>query len=245
MRNYGYRTTYINPKSPSIPRGTDVLLWIQPRRDHSRMTELLIRHLSRGGKAIVPLQHYNIQQRQYRGGRFKMVYWPQPQYHDLDLFLEPLGTGQVKEVLMDKTRAYLDLDTQVHHKMTPQFDSQRVALPFLIRTIRTNFSSASVITANLSNQLFIWGNRFLPDPDRLAELGLRHQTLITTSDRAWRYIWRGGWLPQVLFESRGFLSGRQPLAVLISGRFPPAKFVTDKEGKRKLKLKGSRANSGL
>ena len=33
LKEYGYRVSYINPKDPQIPRGIDLLIWTQPRRD--------------------------------------------------------------------------------------------------------------------------------------------------------------------------------------------------------------------
>ena len=222
LRNYGYRVTYINPREPHLPEGTDLLFWLQPRRDSSPTTAILSRYLSDGGKAIVALQHFNIQQRQYRGTGFQTVYWPQPQYQDLDPYLELFGVKQVREVLMDRTRFRLSMETQINRRAVREYEDQEVALPFLIRAVGPNFSAASPITANLGDLLFIWGNRFALDRDRLNALKLSAQALISTSDRAWSYDWRGGWLPPEIFQPESFLNGPQPLTVLLEGRFPLA-----------------------
>ena len=220
LRDYGYDVSYINPRDPRMPPEVDVLLWFQPRRDSSRIKALLAGHLAGGGKAIVALQHFNIQQRQYRGTGFQTVYWPQPQFQDLDPYLRRFGVEQVREVLFDQTRSHLDLETQVNRTAVREYDPQKVALPFLIRAVGAHFSAQSPITRNLGDQLFVWGNHFALDQTRLDSAGVDHQVLITTSERAWTYPWKGGWLPPDIFDSQTYL-GPQPLAVLLNGTFPP------------------------
>ena len=222
LRDYGYRVSYINPRDPHLPPDVDVFLWFQPRRDSTPITALLGGHLAQGGKAIVALQHFNIQQRQYRGTGFQTVYWPQPQFQDFDPYLRRFGVEQVRQVLFDQTRSHLDLETQVNRTAVREYDPQRVALPFLIRAVGAHFSAQSPITRNLGDQLFIWGNHFALDPARLDSTGVQHQVLITTTERAWTYPWKGGWLPPEIFHSQDYLPGPQPLAVLLQGTFPTA-----------------------
>ncbi len=223
LRTYGYRVSCVNPQTPHLPEDTDVLLYLQPRRDASRAIRLLSRHLTAGRSAIVALQHFNIQQRQYPGTGFQTVYWPQPQFQDLDRYLRLFGVAQVREVLMDRTRSHLNLETQINRRAVREYEGQEVALPFLIRAVSANFTRESPITRHLGSQLFIWGNRFALDAPRLAELGLSARVLIATSDQAWSHLWKGGWLPGEIFEPRNHLPGPQPLSVLLHGRFPPVK----------------------
>lgn len=224
LHTYGYRVSYVNPRTPHLPPQTDLVIWMQPRRDASPMTALLSQHLARGGRAIVALQHYNIQQRQYSGGDFETVYWPQPQYQDLNRYLEPLGITQAREVLMDQTHSHLALETQIYRRAVREYDAQEVALPFLIRAVSPNFDTTLPIARQLGDQLFIWGNRFVPNPHRLRAHNLTATPLINTSNRAWAYYWSGGWLPKAAFSSDSFLQGHQPLALLVTGTFPLAEF---------------------
>ena len=224
LRTYGYRVSYVNPRTPRLPPQTDLVIWMQPRRDASSMIALLSQHLTRGGRAIVALQHYNIQQRQYSGRDFETVYWPQPQYQDLNRYLKPLGVAQAREVLMDQTRSHLALETQIYRRAVREYDAQEVALPFLIRAVSPNFNTTLPITRQLGDQLFIWGNRFVPDPLRLRMYTLTATPLISTSNRAWAYQWSGGWLPQTAFSPDSLLLSHQPLALLVTGTFPLAEF---------------------
>ena len=235
LQSYGYRVSHVDPKDPQLPPGVDVFLWLQPRRDSSRTISLLSSHLAAGGQAIVAMQHFNIQQRQYRGGGFRTVYWPQPQFQDLDRYLSLFGVEQVREVLMDRTHHYLDLDTQVNRAAVREYDPQHVALPFLIRAVGTHFSPESVLTRHLGDLLFIWGNRFALDPARLNASGLSHQVLVSTSPQAWSYGWEGGWLPPQVFEPATYLAGPQPLSVLLQGSFAPVEF-REEDGRSTLHL---------
>ena len=76
LADYLYDVHYINPRTPTMPTDVDVLLWMQPRRDSGPILLLLSQHLAQGGKAIVAMQHFNIQQRQYRGRAFKRCTGP-------------------------------------------------------------------------------------------------------------------------------------------------------------------------
>ncbi|MGD8396931.1 MAG: Gldg family protein, partial [Candidatus Eiseniibacteriota bacterium] len=237
LADYGYRVIHLDPREPVLPDDVDVLVWMQPRRDASAPRRLLAGHLAAGGRALVALQHFNIQQRQYRGAGFETVYWPQPQFQDLDLYLRQLGVEQVREVLMDRTRADLELETEVRRTAVREYDPQQVALPFLIRAVGTDYAAGSTITRNLGDLLFIWGNRFALDRERLAALDLEATILVTTSPTAWSYDWHGGWLPPEVFEPGDSLLGRCPLVVRLRGRFPPVVPRTAASGPDDLELR--------
>ena len=159
-----------------------------------------------GGKAIVAMQHFNIQQRQYRGSGFQTVYWPQPQFQDLDRYLQLFGVEQLREVLFDRTQSHLDLETQVNRTAVREYDPQKVALPFLIRAVGQHYDRTSPITRHLGDLLFIWGNRFALQPAELSSAGITAQTLISTSPQAWAYPWQGGWLPPEVLRSADVLA---------------------------------------
>ena len=232
LRTYGYRVSYINPREPVFPPDADLIIWIQPRRDATKITERFSQYLAQGGKGLVALQHFNIQQRQYRGSGFQTVYWPQPQYQDLNPYLEPLGLGQVREVLMDETKSRLSLETQINRTAVREYEAQEVTLPFLIRAVGPNFTPHSPITRQLGDQLFIWGNRFNIQQDSLKAYGLQTQSLINTSPKAWAYDWKGGWMPEEVFSPIDSLTvGQEPLVLLTEGTFPQMTFDQDDSGR--------------
>lgn len=231
LRTYGYRVSYINPRDPVFPTDADLIIWMQPRRDATKLTELFSQYLASGGKGLVALQHFNMQQRQYRGSGFQTVYWPQPQYQDLNPYLTKLGLEQVREVLMDQTKSRLSLETQINRTAVREYEAQEVSLPFLIRAVGPNFSNESPITRQLGDQLFIWGNRFNLQPDSLRVLGLTTQNLVSTSSSAWSYNWRGGWMPESVFQPTDSTQvGQQPLIVLAEGPFPKMVYSQNDSG---------------
>ena len=228
---YGYRVHHVNPRYPQLAPDSDAVLWMQPRRDSGEVILLLSRHLADGGTAIVAMQHFNIQQRQYRGTGFDTVYWPQPQFQDLDRYLRLIGVEQVRQVLMDRTRHHLRLDTQVNRTAVREYDPQEVALPFLIRTVGERYDPGSPITRDLGDLLFIWGNSF--DLGRLPG-SFDRQVLISTSPESWSYPWKGGFLGPDSLAQPEEVAGPQPLAVDLRGEFPEAQFVEDEEGRSNL-----------
>ena len=234
LGDYGYRVEHVNPRDPVLPRDADAVLWLQPRRDSGPVILQLGDYLAGGGQTIVAMQHFNIQQRQYRGTGFQTVYWPQPQFQDFDRYLRLIGVEQVREVLMDRTRHHLKLDTQVNRTAVREYDAQQVALPFLIRSVNAFYSDASPITRSLGDMLFIWGNRFDMHDEELRQHGLTSRTLISTSDQSWSYGWQGGFLAEAVFNPTALLPGPQTLVVQLEGRFPRVEFVEDDEGRERL-----------
>ena len=225
LERYGYRVQHVNPRYPQLEPTADAVLWLQPRRDSGDIILQLGDYLAAGGHAVVAMQHFNIQQRQYRGVGFETVYWPQPQFQDFDRYLRLVGVEQVREVLMDRTRHHMQIDTQVNRSAVREYDPQQVALPFLIRAVGAHFSATSPMTRQLGDLSFIWGNRFRLDMQALTAAGFDADVLVETSDQAWAFDWKGGWLPPEIFTSTHYLEGRQSLAVNLSGPFPPVEFV--------------------
>jgi len=231
LERYGYQVVYINPKAPQLPAQMDALVWLQPRVA-GPLIPAFSDYLARGGKAFVALQQYNVQQRQYRGAGYQTVYWPQPQNHRMNDYLQLIGilqTGEKAgdkpaEVLFDANYGRLALDTRIFQRS--QFrekDRQEVARPFLIRAVGPGLSKESPVTARLGALLFIWGNRFQLDESNLTTAGLRVKTLVTTSPQVWTYDWVGGWIPETaLIPPSTFLGTPLTLAVQVDGIFPRA-----------------------
>jgi hypothetical protein len=245
LADYGYRVVYVNPDTQQLPEAMDVLLWIQPRFAQKALPRFS-EHLAGGGRALVALQHYNVLQRQWRGSGFKTVYWPQPQFHRFNDYLELIGVRQLGEkrndpsgeipgeVLFDRQHSDLVLKTEVRRTALGETDLQQVSRPFLIRAAGAGLAADSPITARLSGLQFIWGSRFAIDPAKAS--GVASRTLVATSPRAWTYAWSGGNIPDASFEEpETFLPGPQPLAVLLEGRFPRVSAARDEQGRDVLK----------
>ncbi len=249
LRANNYRVTDVNPRKPEVPPDTDVLIWLQPRRPVEKMAVELLNYLDGGGMAMIAAQHYNIQQRQYRGRGFRTVYWPQPQYIDMNDWLDLIGITIEKEVFMDEVQTQLELEMQINRLAVREYEDQAVAKPFLIRAINPNFSHESPITANLGDLLFIWGNRFTVDRQKLEAAGLRYNPLVSSSPHSWKYDWKGGFLGEDVFNKRDYLEGGQLLSLLVSGDFPHVRLykpepITNEDGEQVMPYAGA-SGAGL
>lgn len=240
-----FRVTHLNTREPVLPEKMDLLVWLQPRRPVEKLLNELVRYLHQGGHVLLAAQHFNIQSRQYRGTEYKladgtpakgfhMVYWPQPQAPDLERYYFPeIGIDMVREVLFDELRTYITTDTQVNRaSMRPDFDQQTSALPFLVRAAAANFNRSSPITRGAGDQAFIWGSFIRWDEAKLKAQGIRATPLITTSEKAWSFLWKGGWIPEEMLEGpppgpkgKPQWLGKLPLAVLFEGQFPLKEIV--------------------
>lgn len=234
LGDYGYDVRHVSLREPAFPEDPAAVVWFQPRRDSTPILTQLAAHLAAGGHAVVACQHFNIQQRQYRGTGFETVHWPQPQFQDLDRYLQLVGVEQVREVLMDRTGYHLELDTQVNRTAVREYDPQQVALPFLIRAVGASYAAGDPVAGGLGDLLFIWGNRFALDAAKMAAAPVRARVLVTTTARAWSYDWSGGWLPPEAFQGATYLPGPQPLVVALEGSFPAVTAVSAPDGGTRL-----------
>jgi hypothetical protein len=236
LRDLGFRVTHVNPRvpKPALPPDTDLMVWLQPRRDCCAMMEEMARYLHGGGRVALFAQHFVMQSRQYPGAKFEMVYWPQPQFPDIDdLYYPDLGIKATREVLFDDLKTRIELDAQVHRGAQTEYRAMESAMPFSIRASAANYAPDSLLTRNLGDQAFLYSSFLEWDEARLRELGLTVKPIWTTSERAWTLDWRGGWLPATMLSwppSDDAQPGKPPvapklrpkavLAALFEGTFP-------------------------
>jgi hypothetical protein len=245
--DHGYELAHISPDTPAFPSRMDALVWLQPRFA-ARVWPQFTAFMAAGGKALVALQHYNVQQRQYRGSGFRTVYWPQPQYHGCNDYLQLLGIEQrgdkrgeqAGEILFDRQHAELAMITQVNRGMFREHETQQVALPFLIRAAGSGLASRSVVTRGLGNLVYPWAGRLLVDAKTAEQRGLHIEPLVATSDRTWTYAWSGSWIPDAAMQEptdpAAFLPGRNLLAVAVTGTFPRVDVRSGERGQPKLEV---------
>ncbi len=228
LEQTGFVVQHVNPRAPELPADFDALLWFQPRREARPMIRAASQALHQGGKVLLAVQHFKLQARQYRGANFATVYWPQPQTPDVDLYLLPeLGIELVREVLFDELKTRRRLETQVNRDSARRdYEDQDSALPFQIRASAANFAD-DPLTRGLGDLAFTWGNHIRWDEAKLAELGIAARPVVFTSERAWSFDWKGGYLPREVLGERPAAEGegvsllaREPLVVRFTGDFP-------------------------
>ncbi|HVS64343.1 MAG TPA: Gldg family protein [Thermoanaerobaculia bacterium] len=226
-----FRVTHIDPRSPDLPDDLDLLVWLQPRRPSTPMLFEVVGALRRGVPILIAAQHFNMQPRQYQGRQFRTVYWPQPQWPELErdgFYLPELGVVLVREVLFDRMSTRMRAPSQVHRGERIEYELMESALPFVLRVTAPDHPDRHPLTVGIGDQVLPWAARIELDRKRLAANGLSATVLLTTSPRSWSYLWEGGWVPEELLDGPGVGDdgepawlGSQPLAVLLEGAFPP------------------------
>jgi ABC-type uncharacterized transport system len=228
LAEHGFAVRHVDVRQPTPLAQDEVLVWVQPRRPLEGLLNFTIRHLHNGGRVLLAAQHFNIQARQYRGAGFGLVYWPQPQWPEIDeLYFPKIGIHLVREVLFDELSTSMQAETQVNRGAgRPEIDRQVSTLPFVIRASASHFQGNTNVTNGLGDQAFISGSHIRWDDASLRARGIRATPLITTSDHTWSYPWKGGWIPNELLtgpppkDGQPAWIGRQALAVLFQGSFP-------------------------
>jgi len=226
-----FRVTHINPREPKLPDDLDVLVWLQPRIPTTPMLYEVVRALRCGVPVFIAAQHFNMQSRQYPGKHFRTVYWPQPQWPDLEregFYLPELGVLLVRDVLFDRLSTRIRSPSQVHRGARIEYELMESALPFVLRVSVSDYLHSHPVTRGLGDQVFPWAARIELDRERLRSAGLSAAVLMTTSPKTWSYAWKGGWVPEEFIQGPPAGAGgepdwlgKRPLAVLVEGVFPP------------------------
>jgi len=225
-----FRVTHIDPGNPGVPDDLDALVWLQPRTPAAPMLYEAVRALRSGIPVFIAAQHFNMQSRQYPGRQFRTVYWPQPQWPELEgegFYLPELGVVLVREVLFDRLSTRMQAPSQVHRGGRIEYERMESALPFVLRAASAHYLDSHPVMRGLGDQVFPWAAWIEVDQRRLAARGLTATVLATTSSETWSYAWQGGWIPEERIQGPPVggdgapdWTGRKPLAVLVEGVFP-------------------------
>jgi hypothetical protein len=238
LRNEGYKVTLYDSKEHNT-FSEDILMYLQPWVISDDMKKEFNRFLCSGKNVIVGIQHYYMQTRKYSGRAYSVSYWPQPQFSRIDELLAPYGIELVREVLFDQSKAPMDTREQIRWGAYKRWEKRSPdAQPFIIRAIPANYDKQSPITAQLSDILFIWGNRWRMIKDTFPST-LTWRTLISSTEDSWSLDWQGGFLEEDILHRGDYFDKKQPLCVLIEGSFPHLYNLTGAVKPGKLLLIGS------
>ncbi len=240
----GFDVVHVDSARADVPENADSLFWLQPRRPLARMLEAFALHLTGGGKAFLAAQHFQLIPQQHRGRDFETVWWPRPQFCDLEqLYFPGIGLVLARDVLFDRLNYTSQVLTQVNRDPRARdYERQDSSLPALIRAVVANQSDDPLL-AGVGDLRFPFPNRVFLDEAQLAAVGLTAEVLATTSASAWNYAWEGGFLPSDVLAgpsestSVALPAGvdsvsRAPLLVRVRGSFPqpPSDLVDRAEG---------------
>lgn len=220
----------VDPEKPDVPQGSDLLVWLQPRRDVKPMLTQAVERLAGGGKVLIAAQHYVVRSQKRAKNDFSPSWWPEPQFCDLDVLYFPrIGIELRREVLLDDRYGTLPVDTKIQGEERAQIVREQATSPLFIRASAASFDPESPIVRGLSDPLMPCANRIVWDGPKTVAAGMRGVPLVFSSERTWIEAWTGGDLPESILRGphsesgvardSGYI-GRQPLAVLFHGSFP-------------------------
>jgi len=215
----------VDPARGELAPDTDVLVCLEPRRDAVPAIAAVATHLSRGGSVLLAAQHFGVRPRRMQAGGLALSVGPEPWFPDVDrLYFPSIGIELVREVLLDEQHGSTEVSTEIE-RGGGRFERirDRMTSPLVVRVTPSDFDLASPAARGISELLLVSPNRVRVDSTKLAELDLAARDVITTSERAWSYDWKGGELPEEVLRGPGSgrYLGRQPVAMLLEGRFPP------------------------
>lgn len=194
----------LDPARPEIGPDTDVLVCLEPRRDAAPAIVAAAKHLSSGGNVLLAAQHFGVRPQRTQAAGLEFSVRPEPWFADVDrLYFPSIGIELVRELLFDEQHGTRG--------------------PLVVRATPSGFDQNSPITRGLSELLLESPNRIQVDAAKQAAFGLTASEVLSTSERTWSHDWKGGPLPAsvLLGPASGRFLGRQPLAMLFEGRFPP------------------------
>lgn len=225
LERLDFEVLHVDPTYPSLPSDVDALFWLQPRRPTEAMLPLFAAHLYGGGRAFLASQNLVLQAQAHRGRGFDPVFWPEPQFADVnERWLPQLGLSQEVAVWFDAQNFERDQVNRIQLAETRRaYVKQDAALPFLVRASSAYFA-ADPLLAGIGDQALAYPSPFAIDPAGLAAAGLEAEVLIETSEASWRYPWSGGFVPEAALAGPGPeapSAPRAPLYVRLSGQFPP------------------------
>lgn len=215
----------LDPARPELPPGTDVLVCLEPRRDAAPAIAAVATHLSGGGNVLLAAQHFGVRPRRMQAAGLALSMRPEPWFADVDrLYFPSIGIELVREVLLDEQHGTAEVATEIERE-AGRFETirDRMTSPLVVRATPSGFDRSSPIARGLSELLLESPNRVRVDAARLAETGITAREVIATSKRAWSFDWKGGELPEGVLHGpeEGRYLGRQSVAMLFEGRFPP------------------------
>lgn len=212
----GFTLRDVDPDRPELDAAPDALVWLAPRREVEPLGRELARALAQCGRAFVALQHYRPRPERRSESAGALVWWPEPQFPDLDThWLPALGIATPRELVTDTRQA------RAPFALKRQRAGERSALELV------ELGSELVVRATLAMDLdagdvvFPGPARFVWNDAELATRGLAARPLVRASNGASSRAWKGGAIAAgELARLAGTPCANAALAVRLDGRFP-------------------------
>jgi len=212
---YDVQRVELTKESP-LPDEYDTLVVINPRSLNERQRWEINRALNSGKSVVMAVQNYEWEYQATRDGNRISRRDEKPQVNEL---LEKYGLKVSEDILMDVNSVTLTVQSQ-SGGLLGALMGQPFNLPTHILVNNTSMNQNTSITNRLAAILYLWGTALDINQEKLKELGLESEVLMSTSDKAWS-VGSSETMTQASFEPPA--TGKAfPLMAMIRGQFPDA-----------------------
>jgi ABC-type uncharacterized transport system involved in gliding motility auxiliary subunit len=216
--NYDVRATQITEQSP-IPDDAATLLVMAPRHLDARQRYEINKFVQRGGNALFAVQRYEYDYSPGRQGGFSIS--ANPIETGVEELLDAYGVKVSDKLFMDMNMAVLQIPRQQNLGVFQVQVAEPVKVPVQIRVNSDQLNTETSITNRISEILYLWGSRLVPESEKLAQSKVDLTALFTSTDEAWEVDFAGGPLTNQAFTPEPSSYVQQvPLAVMLRGDVP-------------------------
>ncbi len=229
LRENGYDVLRTNiKKDDPIPEDiqTMVLMIDQPLEE--RQLYEIDKLIHNGVRVIMAAQQYNyrIAPSRQRPGEFDLS--GMPNRLNINTLTKTYGFEFDPKIFMDKSTAYIQVPVYKTRNMGIfQIREQRyepVTKPVIIKVNNENINNEVSISNKISELFYMYGGRMLVHEEILKENKMKVRNLFTSSDFSWTREGYGWGLVDETEPSAEDVLKRQPLGILVEGKFK-AKYV--------------------
>jgi ABC-2 type transport system permease protein len=226
LRESGYDVTRTNiKKDDPIPDDIQTMILMIDQPLNERQMYEIDKLINKGVRILIAAQQYNYQisPARDRPGEFDLR--GMPSNLNINDLSADYGFTFDDQMFMDKNTAYIQVPVYQTRQMGMfQVQQQRmepVTKPVIIRVDAENINSNLSISNKISGLFYMYGGRLQINDDLTDENDIRVRTLFTSSDFSWTRMGYGyGAVNENPPSSENILK-KQPLGVLLEGRFKP------------------------
>jgi ABC-type transport system involved in multi-copper enzyme maturation permease subunit len=219
FRNLGYNVNRVDLSSKERLAGDfKTLVAVASNGLSDRQRYEIAKALSSGKNVILAAQQYKFNYNHLKGTNVMIM--PAQVEPGVNELLSNYGVTLGDKILMDEQNQIVGIQTQVQVAGFLQLPMNiDVQSPVQIRVSPENMNSEYAFTSNLGPMIYLWGSPLKVDEAKIKSFGLSSVTLISSSSKSWESEFTGAPLGVENIKPSSF-TGKQPLAIMITGQFP-------------------------
>ncbi len=218
QQGYNVRKIDLTKDSP-IPEDTKTLIIIKPEKLNERQRYEINKAVASGTNLFMAVQ---MQEYSYspgnKGGIQVTPYRVEP---DVNPLLSPFGITVSDQILMDSNHETLMVPSRQDRGIFSIIQNQPVRMPIHIRIPEKNMNKEVSITDQIGSLFYLWGSALNVDTKKMQDLKLNYKILASSGNKTWTIPYKAEPITNAdITPNFHELKPKQPLAVLIEGKFP-------------------------